>query len=210
MTVIRSISVILAFVRLLAFYKSVRSQVREHNVVAKLIAIKGIVFLTFVQTIVFTILNSTNAVKPSSTLSYNDIYYGIPSILVCGEMVFFAIFHIYAYNPKPYFLHNGGSERIESQKSGGSRYHGGLLGIKAFMMAMNPLEVAGGIVQAVKNVVSSPQTRYYDSGTSMQPLHYGQPAQNTNGSPPYPQTHSPNKVEYGSVDQYTPLPRRQF
>jgi len=156
LTVIRAISVASAFIRLLAFYKRLRPQLTAYHVGAKLVAIKGIVLLSFIQTIIFTILNSTGAVESSSRLSYNDIYYGIPSILICGEMVLFALFHFYAYSARAYFIRSG-VPIAETQKWTASGYHGGPLGIKAFLLALSPFEILGGIGQAVRFLVSSPQ-----------------------------------------------------
>lgn len=51
LTVIRSISVALAFIRLLGFYQRTKSELTEHHVLSKLVAIKGIVFLTFIQSV---------------------------------------------------------------------------------------------------------------------------------------------------------------
>lgn len=206
MTVISSVSVTLSFLRLLAFYKRLRPQLTEHNVVAKLLAIKGIVFVVFLQQIIFTILNSTGALKPSSKFTYNDIYYGIPSILLCGEMIFFALFNYYAYSVKPYSITSSSYGAIESQKPGGagSLYFGGPLGARALLMALNPIEVLRDIAQGAKYVVSSPKVQHYDGGVGMQPLH--NPPQY---HPVVPQrAHSPSFMEYGSVEAYTPLPRR--
>ena len=217
MTVIRSVSVALAFLRLLAFYKRLRSQVTEHHVVAKLTAIKGIVAIVFLQTIIFTILNSTGAASPSSRLSYNDIYYGIPSILICGEMVLFALFHLYAYSARPYFIHSGFSA-IEAHKPGAQKYHGGPLGLKAFLMALNPAEIAVGHVQAVKNLFSMREEQYKNGGVALQPQYYNQHEPTSYDPPHYPaqghvaphHSQEPYSTEQGTVDQYTPLPREQY
>lgn len=201
---IHTASVALAFLRLLKFYKRMRADLKQHSVVPKLVAIKGIVFLSTLQTMLFSILSSTGAVKPSSTLSFDDFYFGIPSILICGEMVFFSLFNFYAYPIKPY------SQPLK----GGVHYYGGFLGVKAILAALNPMDIAGGLALAVQYLISSPKpTRAYDE----LPLHQGRDA---SMPPPYvPQApsnneryqggrgQSPNPVEYGRVERDTPLPR---
>jgi len=177
LTVIRAVSVIVAFLRLLAFYRRSKVELKQHGVVSKLVAIKGIVFLTFLQTvshrshfsrrallkqtpqIVFTILNSTSAVSPSAKLSYNDIFYGIPSVLICGEMVFFALFHVYAYSAKPYFLTSSISSAESQAKPSSLRYHGGFLGIKASAAALNPSEIISGLIEMLRYVVTNPRVQ---------------------------------------------------
>ena len=74
-----------------------------------------------------------------------------------------------------------------------------------------------GLVQAVRYLAagSSPQ-RYENTGLGMEALRSGLGGRNMNGPPPYqglaaPQrAHSPNQMEHGTVDEYTPLPRSQF
>ena len=212
---IGGISVALAFLRLLAFYKRLRPQLTEHNITAKLIAIKGIVFISFVQQIVFTVLESTGTAEPSAKLSYNDIYYGIPSMLICGEMIFFAFFHFYAYSAKPYFLHSG-VFAIETQKPG-PRYYGGPLDTEAFLMALNPLEILAGILQGFNFVVTGPKMGRHDEDARMQPLSTGRPVvdyytplHSSQGPTAPRQAHSPDSIEYGRVKQYSPPPRTRF
>lgn len=211
LTIIHTISVLIALPRLLLFYNRLRTELKEHNVVPKLLAIKGIVALSTLQSVIFTILSSTSAVEPSSKLSYDDIYFGIPSILICGEMVFFSLFNFYAYSFRPYTLASSGSGMESQPLKSQAHYHGGFLGIKALLAAMNPTEIASGLVLAVRYLVSSPQPQSHDNV----PLRQGV---NASAPPPYmPQgryqgltnadrAHSPNGVEYGSVDRYSPLP----
>ena len=191
-----------------------RAELKEHSVVPKLVAIKGIVFLSTVQTLLFSILSSTGAVKPSSTLSFNDFYFGIPSILICGEMVLFSLFNFYAYPVRPYTFKSG-NPAIESQlPKGGAHYYGGFLGIKALLAALNPMDIASGLALAVQYLISSPTpARGYDDvplqqgrDVSMPPAYIPQASSN-NERYQGGRGDSPNSVEYGRVDRYTPLPR---
>ncbi|KAG6994070.1 N amino acid transport system protein [Physcia stellaris] len=132
---IRSISVAIAFLAIVGLYTRLRPDLAAHQPFAKLLGIKGIVFLSFVQNIVFTILHSTNALKPTSSLSYDDITFGLPNLLLCVEMLIFSLLHLYASNSTPY--HN-------SIRGG---YVGGRCGIKAIAATCNPLEIIQGIGQ---------------------------------------------------------------
>ena len=166
---------------------------------------------------IFTILRSTGALNPSARFSYNDINYGIPSILICGEMVVFALFQFYAYSAKPYYADN--------QLAGKDvRYYGGPLGIKAFIAAANPVDIVQELMQAVMYMMASPRTPKYDTAVRLEPLGYGRAGGNSSAPPPpyvpanatyegvvAPQREpSPSSMEYRTVDEYTPLPKRQF
>ena len=154
---------ILAFVRLLQFYRRLRPTLKQHSVIPKLIAIKGIVFLSTLQSIIFTILSSTGAAKPSSKLSYNDIYFGIPSILICAEMVLFSIFNFYAYSLTPYLLPSSRAGNESQPLSRGAYYQGGSIGSIALLKALNPTEIARGLVLAARYLLSSSQAKGYDN-----------------------------------------------
>ncbi|KAL8791140.1 MAG: hypothetical protein Q9195_006037 [Heterodermia aff. obscurata] len=176
--VIRSVSVAVAFLSILFVYTRLRSDLRAHKPLLKLIGIKGIVFLSFVQNIIFTILHSTNALKPTSALSYNDITFGLPNLLLCIEMLLFSFIHLVAFNSTPYHV------------AGRSSYEGGPLGVKAIAAACNPVDIIGGVVQAAGYLTGAGNrgaaTRYQDIG--IEPLRYdgstyGSAAQ---GPPPYP------------------------
>ena len=131
-------------------------------------------------------------------------------------MVIFALFQIYAYSAKPYYADN----QFTGTKV---QYYGGPLGIKAFIAAMNPVDVVQELVQAASYMTASQRTPEYDTAVSLEPLSHGQAAGNWSAQPPpYVPAHaayqgavvpqrepSPNSMEYGTVDGYTPLPKRQ-
>lgn len=98
------------------------------------------------------ILHSTDALKETSKLSYADVYIGIPTMIICIQMIPFAFFFNYAYSTKPYRV-NGGSARhgnsqeylaVEETEAGRTyksrQYQGGPLGIYAWLAFCNALE----------------------------------------------------------------------
>ena len=113
--------------------------------------------------ILFTALYSTSAVKPNSTLSYDDIIFGIPNLILCAEMVIFSLLHLYAYNVGPY--------KIGHASSRGTAYEGGPLGIKAIFASMNPIDFIESLFTAVGYALGKQSRRsnsYDDMG--VQPL----------------------------------------
>ena len=102
-------------------------------------------------------------------------------------MVLFALFAFHAYSARPYYLPNNSNNKISSSYSAiesqsqlknnsgnGMRYHGGILGIKAFAAALNPREVLGGLVMMLRYLIPNPAMRqHFGSGMGMEPRQYG-------------------------------------
>ncbi|KAJ5149524.1 hypothetical protein N7448_001102 [Penicillium atrosanguineum] len=131
LTVISTVSVASAVISVLAFYRALSTQLNSRQPLAKLLSFKLIVGLSFLERIIFTILRSKNALKPTSTLSYSDVNFGIPSMLICLQMVPFALFFPYSYRVSPYI--NAGP------------YEGGFLGVRAWIGVLNPMEILRAI-----------------------------------------------------------------
>lgn len=118
----------------------------------KLIAIKLVVGLAFLQQILFWILQSTHVLKETDTLTYADLHYGIPSLLSCLEMVPISFVVLWAYPVGPYKLESlvaRGAERGETQHWAPTSYQGGFLGIWAFLSMLNPVDVIKATFAAV-------------------------------------------------------------
>src|SRR5436309_962980 len=85
------------------FYIQLRVDLAPHKPLLKVTAIKLVIFLSFWQTFLISVLTSTfDIVHASDTLAYPDIKVGIPALLLCFEMAIFAVVHIFAYPWKPY------------------------------------------------------------------------------------------------------------
>ena len=124
---------------------------------------------------------------------------------------------MYAYSAKPYYADN----QFTGTKV---QYYGGPLGIKAFIAAVRPGDIVQELVQAVSYIMVRQRTPEYDTAVSLEPLSYGQGGGSSNTLPPpyvpanaayqgavTPQREpSPSSMEYGTVDEYSPLPKRQF
>jgi hypothetical protein len=98
------------------------------------------------------ILHSTEALKETSTMSYADVYIGLPTMIICIQMVPFAFFFNYAYSTKPYRVSSSSARydnsmeylAVEENETGRSyqprQYQGGPLGIYAWLAFCNALE----------------------------------------------------------------------
>lgn len=97
------------------------------------------------------ILDSADALNPSETLSYADTIIGLPTMIICLQMVPFAFFFHYAYSVKPYKASSTTTRATDSRqylavvdseagKSYGKGYQGGPFGIYAWLALWNPVE----------------------------------------------------------------------
>ncbi|OKP13130.1 hypothetical protein PENSUB_1230 [Penicillium subrubescens] len=143
---------------ILRFYTNLKSHMTEHKPLTKLLAFKMVVGLVFLEKkfnmsqIIFMILHSTDVLKETSKLTYADVYIGLPTMLICIQMVPFAFFFLFAYSTKPYRV-DGGNLRygnaqeylaVEETEAGRTykprQYQGGPLGIYAWLAFFNALE----------------------------------------------------------------------
>jgi len=144
-SIVQNVSVVLAVLAVFQFYKALRTHLTHHQPLAKLLAFKLVVFLTFVQGIVFWILRDAHVLKSTSKLTFADLNIGIPTMIICLETVPLSIFFHYAYSVRPYIITRGStsvnqsdlgkSYPIESQS-----YQGGFLGFNAMLAMLNPTE----------------------------------------------------------------------
>jgi hypothetical protein len=95
-----------------------------------------------------------------------DVKIGIPAMLVCLEMAFFSILHIWAYPWKPYSINRS---PIIASESGASfypskdEYKGGFLGIRAYLDAFNPWDFVKAIGRGFRWIAVGRKTREQDS-----------------------------------------------
>ena len=140
------------------FYIQLRVDLAPHKPLLKVTAIKLVIFLSFWQTFLISVLTSTfDIVHASETLAYPDIKVGIPALLLCVEMAIFAIIHIFAYPWKPYAT---GSTATQYPVSGNDHSdpglntighkQGGPLGIAAIWDAMNLWDLVKAFGRAMR------------------------------------------------------------
>ncbi|ATZ50942.1 hypothetical protein BCIN_06g04070 [Botrytis cinerea B05.10] len=120
--ILRICGIIIAMLALLRFYNSTKSLTAARKPLHKLIVFKGIVFINFVQTIVFSFLSSR--LSPTNKVTTRDLTDGIPNLLISLEMVIFSIIFIKFYTVSEY-------------AKGSETYQGGFMGIKAIVEAAN-------------------------------------------------------------------------
>jgi hypothetical protein len=139
------------------FYVQLRKALQPHSPLLKVLAIKLVIFLSFWQTFLISILTSTfDILKATSTIAYPDIKVGIPSLLLCVEMACFAVMHIFAYPWKVYITGSEGGNYPSSTDPTQPDFNnigpkqGGPLGIRAIMDAMNPWDLVKAFGRGIR------------------------------------------------------------
>ncbi|KAK1709502.1 organic solute transporter Ostalpha-domain-containing protein [Colletotrichum lupini] len=151
--IIGTASLTIALMTVIRFFMQLRKNLSHHQPLAKFFAFKLVVTLTFLENIIFWILKDTGALNPTSTLTDADLRIGIPSMLVCIEMLPLAAFFHYAYSHRPYVIGGGNTRRplagdLEAYEP--QTYSGGPGGVWALVEMWNPMEIVEAIVFGLK------------------------------------------------------------
>jgi hypothetical protein len=154
--VIEGTAVSIAMYMVIQFYLQTRFDLKPYNPFLKVLAIKLVIFLSFWQSFLISILTSStfNVVHTTSKVAYPDLKVGVPSLLLCIEMMFFAILHLFAFPWKPYASRQKIPDYPMSPASGpkdavGTK-QGGFLGWKAFADAMNPWDLVKAFARGMR------------------------------------------------------------
>ncbi|EME84193.1 uncharacterized protein MYCFIDRAFT_109209, partial [Pseudocercospora fijiensis CIRAD86] len=159
--VFESLSVTVAMFMVVQFYIQLKTDLAEHNPFLKVLSIKLVIFFSFWQTIVISFLSSDKGpLQPTKHLAYQDIKIGIPSVLLCIEMAFFSVLHIFAYPWKPYNVKH--LDPMAADIADRSGYKGGPMGIKAIVDAFNPWDIIKAIARGGRWMFVGFRTRQQD------------------------------------------------
>jgi hypothetical protein len=142
--VIEGTAVTIAMYCVIQFYIQLRMDLKAYSPFLKVLAIKLVIFLSFWQSFLISILTSStfNVVTPNSKVAYPDLKVGVPSLLLCIEMAIFAVLHLFAFPWKPY--------QSGTKVDGLGPKQGGLLGWRAIADAMNPWDLVKGFARGMR------------------------------------------------------------
>lgn len=131
------------------FYVQMKEPLKDHRPFLKVLAIKLVVFFAFWQVTCISIATSERfkIFEPNSIIAYPDIKVSIPAMLLCVEMVIFAILHFWAFPYAPYvpgakttYYPHADSRKsgfLPARENAHAPPSGGPLGIWAFCHAAN-------------------------------------------------------------------------
>ncbi|KAF2235742.1 DUF300-domain-containing protein [Viridothelium virens] len=165
-----SVSVLIAMTCVIQFYIQLKDDLAEHRPFLKVACIKLVIFLSFWQELLLSMLSSSSGpLKPSDKIAYADIKVGIPSMLLCAEMAIFAVLHVFAFPWKPYSKKHNKlmDDPINAPGLGYSgaepEYQGGFLGWKALLDAFNPWDIIKAIGRSFRWLFVGRKHRKNDS-----------------------------------------------
>lgn len=149
-TIIRAISTFLAIGSILKFYRRSKTLLKPRGAFKQLVCFKIIVFLNFIQTLVFSFLVSQGDLKASRYMTYHDITNGLPNLILCCELALISPFFLVAYPVKPYKLGYMAAPENPSSRHGMTHYQGGPLGVYALAHAVNFFDLVMELVKGTK------------------------------------------------------------
>jgi hypothetical protein len=149
------------------FYYQLRDDLAPHRPFLKVAAIKLVIFLSFWQTFLISILTSSTlgVLHPTDSIAYPDLKVGIPALLICIEMTIFAFLHLFAFPWQPY----GKSSKVSSYPLASSGMdepqpkQGGFMGINAFVDAMNPWDLVKAFARGMRWLIVGVKHRENDA-----------------------------------------------
>ncbi|KAK7421750.1 hypothetical protein QQZ08_009838 [Neonectria magnoliae] len=168
---VNMVAVTVAMICIVQVYIQLREALAAQSIFIKILSIKLVVFLVLWQTILIKIGTSTmDALKPSSTLSNGDIKVGIPCLLICIEMAFFAVLHLWAFPYRPYVPGAPTSFYPAPDPARAGPYienshqppSGGFLGLAAIVDAMNPWDLVKAVGRGVRWLFYGVKHRKHD------------------------------------------------
>ncbi|OCL13549.1 hypothetical protein AOQ84DRAFT_385338 [Glonium stellatum] len=176
-----------ALFSVLRFYNIMILKLTPYGVMMKLIAFKGIVFLSFLQNIILGLLVSFHVIKPSKYMTYHDISIGLPNLVLACETPIFAAFIMVAYSTKPY-----------TSLKVGRAYQGGPGGIKAILAALNYSDILSSFVRGPMRLVREQHqlVKPADSIGLMTPSSYESGPPNASQGYSNPPTYQPVQQPY--------------
>ncbi|KAJ2558339.1 hypothetical protein EV175_000835 [Coemansia sp. RSA 1933] len=103
-SIIDFISISVAMYALISLYRVIKTDIAEHKPFIKFVAIKALVFLTFWEGFIISWLGSNNihVIKATKYWTKDNVVDGLTALIICIEMVLFAVLFLKAFPVSPY------------------------------------------------------------------------------------------------------------
>ncbi|KAJ6008472.1 hypothetical protein N7540_012448 [Penicillium herquei] len=207
---LQEVSVTIAINAVIRFYANTKNYMKEHKPLLKLLSFKLIVGLIFLEQIIFMVLESSSIFKPTKKLSYADVHMGLPTMVICVQMVPFAIFMHFSFNTKPYIVKKS-NESIEMIPEADEKgrpiprsYQGGPGGLHAWLAYMNPMEYYA-------EMKSMYRTLHHVHVRNQKPIYEAdlETEESSNTSAPVVNSELEQHTEYPTPEPYEPIQNEQ-
>jgi hypothetical protein len=105
-TTIVNVSISLSMYYLILFYQATKDSLTPFNPVPKFLCIKGVLFFSYWQSVIITILVKLGIITEIPVINYSVEFVAstVQNVLICVEMVGFAISHHYAFSADPFYF----------------------------------------------------------------------------------------------------------
>ncbi len=144
--VISNLALPIGVVALLQFYWRLKSEPEmalAHKSTAKLISLKAVILINFVQELAFEIATGQHAFKGTSTITVRDFSIGILNMLICFEQCIVACLYHWSFSAQEY----SALSKITSPSDKPNIF-------RAAASALNPTDLVMGFVYAIKLLLS--------------------------------------------------------
>ncbi|KAI8823482.1 organic solute transporter Ostalpha-domain-containing protein [Fimicolochytrium jonesii] len=151
--VINFISVTFALFGLLTLYMTVRHDVAHRKVTAKFLAIKAVIFLTFLQQTVLSLLAHKDVIPALVYWTPFNIASGSNAFLVCVEMALASIVHFKVFSVKEYDNENLGLTVAgvpDAERATWPETQHRIGAFTALGQALNPMDILRDVWSAMK------------------------------------------------------------
>ncbi|KAF2758959.1 hypothetical protein EJ05DRAFT_509836 [Pseudovirgaria hyperparasitica] len=135
---IENISIVLAVAGEIYFHVKQSDQLRPHGAWRKMIAFKSIVVVNALQLTIITALAGYQAIQPSEYMTWDDVVYGLPNLVICCEMPLFALLFLWTFRIAPYRITEDDDPR---------EYRGGRFGLVAMGEALNIADILSTFIR---------------------------------------------------------------
>lgn len=101
-TVIQTVQTFIAVIAVIAYERRMRQHLQGNRAGAKLITFKLIIMIEALQNMIFRILTSAGVFTPTYHISTFDFSVGVPALMLCCELLIFALSFCWSYSYSPY------------------------------------------------------------------------------------------------------------
>jgi len=102
LVIIMNISIAFAFAALATFYTTLKKRLSPYEPIGKFLCIKFVIFVAFWQSVVIAVLVRVDVIHAVDGYSAHSLSRSLQDVLVCVEMFFVSIAHLYTFSYYPF------------------------------------------------------------------------------------------------------------
>lgn len=153
--IINTAQTVIVIVSLLKFLKRWMPELKkvDSRIVGKLACFKLVIIFDVIEQLVFSILSKAGVLDPTATLSYNDLHFGIPTMLITVVVFILGLGSFYFFSFGQFRRrHSAGQDSVEDAKPLSHKMpvaHKKMNPFRAILNALDMRDVIAGMVRAV-------------------------------------------------------------